>query len=571
MPLALKLGHSRADTCQNGQLFLDFYRVSGSMPRNQVSAITRKGWTAFAIFAAGLSSCSSIRLKSYWIDRGPIADHLHAGMQTGSPYAPHNRQLRSMLQANRKLHRSMPVELHGFAWDFEDFQEIVFPGHYGNQRLKTGHQRDGIGVPVVVVRRRLTDTEDLHKSFLPQTSSFAATAVLSPNGEVLHFFNPVTVRTVQYGDVLDSVRSPSASAEVDATELYADTGIELPLAYDLTSSLAYAMHHHPQTRLQDFVRPDRADDPSKLTMLEPYQSDKIPLILIHGLLSSPDTFGEICNQLRADEDLMQDYQLWVFGYPTGKPFLRSAGELREQLDRVLSDLDPEAENPFLRQSVMAGHSMGGLITKLMISYSGEQVWNSVSRVPLEAMAVEDRFRAQLAQRFYFDPHPMISRAVFIATPHRGSSTAGRAIGKMASALVVQSDTGMQELIRKNPTAIRETLSEGLPTSIDMLDPNQPFLRILNSLQLSEGIPLHSIVGTGGPLFGVHQSDGVVPYDSAHWDGVQSERKVPTTHSSILTRNETVEELQRILREHRATIASQFPDDDATIPTSQSQP
>jgi len=541
------------------------------MPRYQISAIARKGWTAFAIFAASLSSCSSIRLKSYWIDRGPIADHLHAGMDMGSPYAPHNRQLRSMLHANRKLHRSMPVELHGFPWDYEDFQEIVFPGHYGNQRLKTSHQRDGIGVPVVVVRRRLSATEDPRKSFLPQTSSFSATAVLSPNGEVLHFFNPVTLRTVQYGDALDTHGVHPETESDEGTGLHDDSGIELPLAYDLTASLAYAMHHHPQTRLQDFVRPDRADDPSKLTMLEPYQSDKIPLILVHGLLSSPDTFGEICNQLRADDDLMQDYQLWVFGYPTGKPFLRSASELREELDRVMSDLDPEAQNPFLRQSVMAGHSMGGLITKLMISYSGEQVWNSVSRAPLESMAVEESFRAQLAQRFYFDPHPMISRAVFIATPHRGSSTAGRAIGKMASALVVQSDAGMQEMIRRNPSVILDTLSEGLPTSIDMLDPNQPFLRILNKLTLSEGLPMHSIIGTGGPLFGVHQSDGVVPYDSAHWDGVQSEVKVPTTHSSILTRNETVAELQRILRAHLATVVSQMPNDEATNSTSQSLP
>lgn len=87
----------------------------------------------------------------------------------------------------------------------------------------------------------------------------------------------------------------------------------------------------------------------------------------------------------------------------------------------------------------------------------------------------------------------------------------------------------------------------------MLDPGQPFLEILNSLKLSDAVAMHSIIGTGGPLLGVHRSDGVVPYDSAHWDGVQSERTVPTTHSSILTNPKTVEELVRILREHRATV------------------
>ncbi|MFM2217203.1 MAG: hypothetical protein RL240_1521, partial [Planctomycetota bacterium] len=74
---------------------------------------------------------------------------------------------------------------------------------------------------------------------------------------------------------------------------------------------------------------------------------------------------------------------------------------------------------------------------------------------------------------------------------------------------------------------------------------------------SDSVPMHSIIGTGGPLLGTHRSDGVVPYDSAHWDGVQSERTVPTTHSSILTNQKTVEELVRILREHRATAFMQI--------------
>ena len=502
------------------------------MHRFRENALVGKIAVGFAMFAISFASCTSIRLKSYWIDRGPVAAHLFQGIHQDKFFGPHNRQLMAMFRANRQLHRSMSVELHGFAWDLDDFQEIVFPGHYGNQRLKSVYRSEGMGVPVVVVRRGVSKNQEPRKSFLPPTSSFAATAVLSPDGSVLHFYNPVSIRRIDYGDESGQV--------------------ELPLAYDLTASLAYALHHHPQTRLQDFARPDRSEDPAKLTMLEPYQSEKIPLILVHGLLSSPDTFGEICNQLRADADLMEDYQLWVFGYPTGKPFLRSAGELREHLDSVIERLDPEGTEPLLYQSVMAGHSMGGLITKLMISYSGEQVWNSVSRLPLEGVRVEESYRAQLAERFYFDPHPLISRAVFIATPHRGSSTAGRAIGKMASALVIQSDSGMEEFIRQNPGAIRETLADGLPTSIDMLDPGQPFLEILSSLKLSDSVPMHSIIGTGGPLLGIHRSDGVVPYDSAHWDGVQSERTVPTTHSSILTNPKTVEELVRILREHRAT-------------------
>ena len=49
------------------------------------------------------------------------------------------------------------------------------------------------------------------------------------------------------------------------------------------------------------------------------------------------------------------------------------------------------------------------------------------------------------------------------------------IAGFASAIVVQSDSGIEKIIEDIPGAIRDTLADGLPTSIDMLDPNQPFL------------------------------------------------------------------------------------------------
>jgi pimeloyl-ACP methyl ester carboxylesterase len=292
-------------------------------------------------------------------------------------------------------------------------------------------------------------------------------------------------------------------------------------------------------------------------MLEPFEPNKIPLILVHGLLSSPDTYGELYNQLRTDPVLMDDYQVWVFKYATGRPFIRAASDLREELDRVIAIYDPDMSNQYLHSSVLVGHSMGGLITRLLISYSSEHVWNSVSRVPLEVLVTDEKTRANFAERFYFDPHPLISRAVFIATPHRGSSTAGRALGKFASAIVVQSDSGIEKIIQDNPGAIRDTLADGLPTSIDMLDPNQPFLRILAGLQMSESVSKHSIIGVGGPVMGLFQTDGLVPLDSAKLDGVATERRISTSHNGILKHPETSLELRRILMDHLDSVNGQL--------------
>jgi len=440
----------------------------------------------------------------------------------------------------------LATAFHGFAWEPSDFQELVLIGQYGSQRLKTKQIRDGIGVPVVILRqkqsgetRKQTASADPRDEFVGEISAIGATAVLSSDGSTIDFYNPLVIRQID----LD--------------------GASVPLAYDTTASIAYMLHHHPQTRYRDFIFPDQSSEHSQLTMLEPFQADKIPLILVHGLLSSPDTYGEIYNQLRIDPVLMDEYQVWVFKYATGKPFIRAASDLRDQLDRVIELYDPHMSNERLRSGVMVGHSMGGLITRLMISYSGERVWNSVSRIPLEVLATDERTRASFAERFYFDPHPMIARAVFIATPHRGSSTAGRALGKFASAIVVQSDSGIEKIIEDNPGAIRDTLADGLPTSIDMLDPNQPFLKILEGLDLSESVTTHSIIGVGGPVMGLFQTDGLVPLDSAKLKGVASERKISTSHNGILKHPETALELRRILFDHAESMQRPVADQDTT--------
>jgi len=464
----------------------------------------------------------------------------------------HNEYLREILQSNRSLqsdalhqgwvirrgagNETLRTAFHGFTWEPNDFQKLVLIGHYGNQGLKTKQIREGIGVPVVIIReaksslslktQKATNPQD---AFLGPISAISATAVMSSDGNQIDFYNPLLIRQI----------------EID--------GLPVPISYDTTASIAYMLHHHPQTRYRDFIFPDESTDQSRLTMLEPFQPDKIPLILVHGLLSSPDTYGELYNQLRTDPVLMDDYQVWVFKYATGKPFIRAATDLRSELNRVIEVFDPQMENERLRSGVMVGHSMGGLITRLMISYSGEHVWNSVSRIPLESVATDEQSRATFAERFYFDPHPIVGRAVFIATPHRGSSTAGRALGKFASSLVVQSETGIEKLIEDNPGAIRETLNHGLPTSIDMLDPHQPFLRILASLDMSESVAKHSIIGIGGPVMGLFETDGLVPIDSAQLDGVLTERRIQTSHNGILKHPETALELRRILFDHQESL------------------
>jgi hypothetical protein len=57
------------------------------------------------------------------------------------------------------------------------------------------------------------------------------------------------------------------------------------------------------------------------------------------------------------------------------------------------------------------------------------------------------------------------------------------------------------------------------------------------------------VRSDGPLEGA--SDGVVRYESAHIDGVESEKVVRSGHS-VQLKQEAIQEVRRILLEHAAT-------------------
>jgi pimeloyl-ACP methyl ester carboxylesterase len=295
-------------------------------------------------------------------------------------------------------------------------------------------------------------------------------------------------------------------------------------------------------------------EPTGLSLLRPYQRGKTPVVFIHGLWANPWSWARMIEGLEADKGLRGRYQFWTFGYSTGDPLPYSASLLRRDLDEVRRKFDPDRSDAAFDRMVLVGHSMGGLLTKMMVQESKTRLWRLVSDRPAEDLAGEpadcDLFRSALI----YKPRPEVRRVVFIATPHRGSRVDRGGLGHLGSRLVRLPDplraSYSRLLARNGPEFFTERFRKGLPTSIDELEWQSPILKGLDELGLAPAIKAHSIIADRRDPPGVGGSDGLVPYESAHLEGTVSESLVSSGH--LCQDHPTViREVGRILAEHAA--------------------
>lgn len=285
-----------------------------------------------------------------------------------------------------------------------------------------------------------------------------------------------------------------------------------------------------------------------LYLLEPYQPGRIPLVLIHGLASDALTWEEMVTALRSDPNVVSRYQIWVYQYPTGIPYVRSAANLRKELLKTRMLLDPANSDPAFDQTVLVGHSMGGIIARLQVSYSDDKLWCAVSDAPLSTVFDDGPLPDPLVSALLFEPVPYVRNVVFIATPQHGSNWTESPVGKLGRWLIEvpkQVEEQSRGLIRGNPGLFRNPANRP-PTSIDHLFPGNSIMQATSRLRRASGVSAHSIIGTGYLLPDGYTGDGIVAVASARIPCVESEFIVRATHSGILRNPAATAELMRIL-------------------------
>lgn len=480
-------------------------------------------------------------------------------VSTNDP-APQSLAFREYNEALLDLLRSWPRGEHGqfVPWTFESSNRLYqvgvqwaapdYPPDYFNQivpaeALKfkgiSHYAPTGWGQPLVGVVT--------NRGLLPEEAYFPPEGIVRPLTAVLEFPD---FRTSNAAPEL-VLYQPDRQPEVEIA------GQLQPLAADYSAAYAVLLSRTKLkgSGLRAFLNRQAFGREAGIFLMEPYRPDKIPVLMVHGLASSPLAWAELTDALWANPVLHAHFQVWHYFYPTTFPYLHSAAELHDNLAEIRAYFDPKRESPAFRHLVVIGHSMGGLLARRLVTDSGDVLWTNAFTRPLEQMNCTREERDTLRRYFFFHPDPDVGRVIFMATPHRGSNLAAGWEGRIGRTLADQDPefaNFFRSIALRNADSMtarmRQWSEKRRLSSVQVLSSENPVLRSMSGLAFAPQVKVNSIVGVRDQSLGPNSGDGVVSYGSAHLDEAETELKVSSGHA-VNRHPEAVAEVLRILRRH----------------------
>jgi len=414
----------------------------------------------------------------------------------------------------------------------EEFEQILLADQFRVRGLSVRNREPGVGAPLICARP--LNVEFGVRPCLP------ATVLLRGPASLAEIANPKRGCALELYPAFAGATTAIGSAQV-------------PLEIDLTTYRAYTLSQSHIWKLGklDFLKPAEHVR-NQLVLNQPFDPGRIPVVFVHGTFSSPTTWAEMANTLTADPVLRQRYQVWSFIYGSGNPLVQSIADLRSALTEHVERFDPAGTNKALRQMVVLGHSQGGLLTKGTAVDTGDRLWRMISTNRFEDVKLGDKERAEVRRLIFYEPLPFVRRVVFIATPHRGSYLSGGFVRQLGQRLVsLPGDLvsrGKNILSFSEGSEIGKFTQGKMTTSLDGMSPKNPGLLAMAEIPVAPGIKAHSIIPVLGEGELREGKDGVVAYQSAHVDYVESEFIVKNKHT-CLNHPATIEEVRRILHEH----------------------
>lgn len=425
--------------------------------------------------------------------------------------------------------------------------------------LRSQYRRDGFGAELVADRSVKTDAGVLTRN----SDSKDHLAARPPWSEMPY---PVVTALLRFES--DSLADILATTEVTfavydpyrhfATQLHSQ---HIPLAGHFTAGygLWLAQAGFARQSIRTLLGREQNFDRPHVYLMQPYDPDRRVILMIHGLASSPEAWVNVANEIMGDEILREKFQVWQVYYPTNIPISINHFAIRNAINAVLHHYDPQGSAIASKNMVVIGHSMGGVIARLMIS-SSENLMNEVLRDVEFKPKRRQHIEARIGPILQFSPMPEVSRAIFIAAPHRGTPFAGQRIGRFVARMIKLPITILEDFADMLQSSADDSGPNPkqplyLPNSVDNLNADDDFILAAAKLPISSTVKYHSIIArthSDGKL--EDSDDGLVPYQSAHLPDAVSEKVIVSGHS-VQETAEAILELKRILLEDLESTAA----------------
>ena len=428
----------------------------------------------------------------------------------------------------------------GFMIDVEP-DELWFARDYAAFRVREPMKSQGLGVPLMVVKKPRPRDDVRPEMFFPPLWKFAATAVA-------RFADDGSGRLVV--ELVDPVENDFAFV----------AGSERPLAKDLTTPMIHLLSksgYRDKSR-RGLIIPNRMADEEGVMLTHPYRTGKIPFVLIHGMGCSPRIMADIACAVHADPILRSRYQVMIVYYTTGDTLLQDSAVIRRAFRAMRANYDPNHLDAAWDHSVVLGHSLGGPIARILTSYSDNYYEQAIFTRPWDQIVLSEAMRQAGEEAIFFEPIPEIERVIYVAATMKGSRIADQAEARALS-LVIPRRRQLQEfydeIVKFNgKEALQPSYRDRPPSSIDNQSPESPFLAAMQQLRQTPGLNSHSIQANWFPFLPTHlMTDGLVSYDSSYIPEASS-RLVLDWQDHFCTHDPlTLAEIKRILFEHLGTV------------------
>lgn len=384
------------------------------------------------------------------------------------------------------------------------------------------------GLGVALVGRRILDSNRP-----AEVALFPPAGLTSPLNALMRFDRK--------GAVLEFTDSKQVTtARID--------GGAVPLAADFTAPLAFSFGgaNDLLVGIRNFLNVALGIENAGIYVTEPYDPNRIPVLLIHGMSSSYIVWRNLANEAMRDPILRRKFQFLYAYYSTGAPVPVSASMIKEDMELIRKVYGDGTH----RDLSIVGYSMGGIIARILVTDIGTHLWDQLANVPFEQVNFDPADVPALRRNLFWTPLPGVRQVIFVATPHRGATMADASYARFTSWLI-RMPSDLVEFQRR----FFDTLGDAIKgtsllrtrvTGLDTLSAQSPLFIALAEVPFEKGVTYYSIIGDRGRGDSPNSSDGIVGYWSSHLPTAQSELIVPTGHDAQAYPG-TEQEIFRILR------------------------